>query len=149
MSHVAYASPLVLKPRRSRYLFIYLFCVHALALAVLAAPLNLPLVLRFGIAGVVIISFIWQISRLPPHCLVWEADGDWQLLFADGNEYRGQLHRDSYVSTLLVALRFRLEQGGYRSVVILPDMLDPQSFRRLRVRLYQARLAEVAEDSAV
>lgn len=149
MSHVAYASPLVLEPRRSRYLLIYLVLIHALALAVLAAPLNLSLTLRLAVAAAVVLSFIRQIIRVPPRHLVWESDGDWQLLFQDGSEYTGQLRPDSYVSPLLVILRFQLEQGGYCSVVMLPDILDPQSFRRLRVRLYQARLADTAEESAV
>ena len=149
MSHAAYASPLVLEPRRSRYLFVYLVLIHALALAMLAAPLNLPLALRLGVAGAVVLSFIWQMTRVPPHRLVWQADGDWQLFFAEASERTGQLRPDSYVSPWLVILRFKLEKGGRCGVVIMPDMLDPQSFRRLRVRLYQARLADAAEDTAV
>ena len=149
MSHNAYASPLVLEPRRSRHLLIYLVLIHALALAVIAAPLNLSLTLRLAVAAVVVLSFIRQITRVPPHRLVWQADGDWQLLFADASERTGQLGPDSYVSPWLVILRLKLEKSGRCSVVILPDMLDPQSFRRLRVRLYQTRLAETAEDIAV
>ena len=149
MSHDAYANPLVLEPRRSRYLCIYLGVVHAMALVALTAPINLPLLLRFGIAALVILSFIRQLRRLPPQRLVWEADGEWQLFYADDNISTGQLRPDSYVSTLFVVLCFRLQSGGTRSVVILPDMLDPQSMRRLRVRLFQARLAETAEDTAV
>lgn len=149
MSHDAFASPLVLEPRRSRYLHIYLVLIHALALAVIAAPLNLSLTLRLAVAVVVVLSFIRHITRLPPRRLAWQTDEDWQLLFQDGSERTGQLRPDTYVSPWLVILRFQLEQGGRCSVVILPDMLDPQSFRRLRVRLYQARLAETAEDSAV
>jgi hypothetical protein len=116
---------------------------------VIAAPLNLSLTLRLAVAAAVVLSFVRQITRLPPRRLAWQTDGDWQLLFQDGSDRTGQLRPDTYVSLWLVILRFQLEQGGRCSVVILPDMLDPQSFRRLRVRLYQARLAETAEDSAV
>jgi len=149
MSHAAYASPLVLETGRSRYLTVYLLLVHALALTVIAAPLNLSLTLRLAVAAAVLLSFIWQINRKPPRRLVWESDGDWQLFFADASERTGQLRPDSYVSPWLVILRFKLVKGGRCSVVIMPDMLDPQSFRRLRVRLYQARLADAAEDTAV
>jgi hypothetical protein len=155
MSHVAYASPLALEPGVSRYLKLYLIVIHSMALAVVAAPLNVPVVLRLGIAVVIVISFVWQWRRTREndpariHRLVWEADEDWYLWCNDSTEHVGQLRPDSYVSTLLVILRFQLEQGGRCSVVILPDMLDKQSFRRLRVRLYQARLADAAEDSAV
>jgi hypothetical protein len=149
MSHVAYASPLVLEPGHSRYLIGYLVVIHALALAVLVAPLNLSLALRVILTGVVVISFIWQMTRRRPHRLIWEADGEWQLLYGNGNEYTGQLRPDSYVSTLLVILRFRLEQGGRCTVVMLPDMLDSESFRRLRVRLHQARLADAMAETGM
>lgn len=149
MSHGVFASPLVLEPHRSRYLLIYLLLVHALALLVLVGPIELPAWLRFVMAAAVISSFLWQVSRLPPRRLMWETDDDWQLLFQDGSEQNGELRPDSYVSPLLVVLRFRLPAGGTRSVLILPDMLDRQSFRRLRVRLYQTRLAEAAEETAL
>ena len=45
MSHAAYASPLVLEPGVSRYLILYLIVIHTLALAVVAAPLNIPVAL--------------------------------------------------------------------------------------------------------
>ena len=149
MSQVAYTSPLVLEPRRSRYQFIYLFLVHALALTVLVMPINLSWILRAAIAVLVTISLVWYLRRGLPRRLVWESDGDWQLLMANDNEVTGQLRPDSYVFRLLVILRIQLESGGCATVVILPDMLDPQSFRRLRVRLFQPRLAEATEDTAV
>lgn len=149
MSHGAFASPLVLEPRRSRYLLIYLLLVHALALLVVVLPLNLPVLLRFGIAAAVLISFVWQVSRVSLRYLIWETDGDWQLQEAGGKKIIVRLCPATYVSPILVVLRFQLQSGGTRSVVLLPDMLDRQSFRRLRVRLYQARLAERADDPAV
>ncbi|NNF96564.1 MAG: hypothetical protein HKM94_06540 [Halobacteria archaeon] len=153
MSHAAYASPLVLEPGVSRYLILYLVVIHTLALAVVAAPLNLPVALRFGIAVVILLSFIWQWRRTCKHHparihrLVWEADDDWTLWCNDSTELVGQLRPESYESTLLVILRLQLQQGGQRTVVILPDMLDRQSFRRLRVRLRQVRLADATDET--
>ncbi len=149
MLHAAYTSPLVLEPRRSGYLLLYLLLIHALALTVLVLPIDFSWFLKLAIALAVIISLGWQLRRRPPRRLVWETDGDWQLLLADGKEVTGQLCPDSYVSVLLVILRFRLEQSGRATLVILPDTLDPRTFRRLRVRLFQTRLAETAEDTGV
>ena len=149
MSHGEFASPLVLEPRRSRYLLIYLLFVHALALLVALLPVNLPMLLRFAIGAAVIISFVWQINRVPLQYMIWEADGDWQLYEGDGSTIIARLRPDSYVSPILVVLRFDLLVGRSRTVVILPDMLDRQSFRRLRVRLYQTRLTERADDPAM
>ena len=155
MSHAAYASPLVLEPGVSRYLIFYLIVIHSLALAVVAAPLNLPAIFRFALAVVIVISFVWQWRRTrlndPARIyrLVWEADDDWTLWCNDSSELVGQLRPESYESTWLVILRLQFQQGGRRTIVILPDMLDRQSFRRLRVRLRQARLAEAAEETGV
>lgn len=153
MSHAAYASPLVLEPGVSRYLILYLIVIHSLALAVVAAPLNLPAAIRFALAVVVVFSFVWQWRRARAHDLahihrlVWEVDDDWTLWCNDSTELVGQLRPDSYESIWLVILRLQLQQGGRRTVVLLPDMLDRQSFRRLRVRLRQARLADTADDT--
>ena len=155
MSHAAYASPLVLEPGVSRLLKIYLLVIHTMALSVVIAPLNLPLVLRLGIGLVIVLSFIWQwrhIRKKYPtriHRLVWEVDDDWTLWCNDSTELVGQLRPDSYESTWLVILRLQLQPGGRRTLVLLPDMLDRQSFRRLRVRLRQARLAEATDAAEV
>ena len=155
MSHAAYASPLVLEPGVSRYLILYLIVIHTLALAVVAAPLNIPVALRLAIAVAIVISFIghWRRTRENDpariHRLVWEADDDWTLWCNDSTELVGQLRPDSYESIWLVILRLQLQQGGRRTLVLLPDMLDRQSFRRLRVRLRQARLADATDETAV
>lgn len=155
MSHAAYASPLVLEPGVSRYLIFYLIVIHTLALAVVAAPLNLPAALRFGVAIMIVFSFIrqWRRTRVNDpariHRLVWEADDDWTLWCNYSTELVGQLRSDSYESIWLVILRLQLQQGGRRTLVLLPDMLDRQSFRRLRVRLRQARLADATDETAV
>jgi len=155
MSHTTYVSPLVLEPGISRYLILYLVVIHTLALALVATPLNLPAALRFGIAIMIVISFIWQWRRTRVndpariHRLVWEADDDWALWCNDSTELVGQLRPDSYESTWLVILRLQLQQGGRRTVVILPDMLDQQSFRRLRVRMRQVRLADATDETGV
>ena len=129
--------------------------IHGLALAVVAAPLNLPVALRLGIALVIVISFIWQWRRTRVndpariYRLMWEVDDDWTLWCNDSSELVGQLGPESYESTWLVILRWQLQQGGRRTLVIFPDMLDRQSFRRLRVRLRQVRLAEATDETGV
>jgi len=129
--------------------------IHGLALAVVAAPLNMPAVFRVALAVVIVISFIWQWRRTrlnnPARIyrLMWEVDDDWTLWCNDSSEIVGQLRPESYESTWLVILRLQLQQGGRRTIVILPDMLDRQSFRRLRVRLRQTRLAEATDETGV
>ncbi len=153
MSPAAYASPLVLEPGVSRYLFLYLIAIHVMALAVLVTPLNVSVPVRLVLGVLVGSSFIWQWRRLRANNpsrivrLIWEADDDWTLVCHDTTELVGRLRPETYETTWLVILRWQLQLGGIRSMVILPDMLDRQSFRRLRVRLRQARLADTVEDS--
>ena len=155
MLHAAYASPLVLEPGVSRYLKLYLNVIHALALTVLVTPLNLPLMFRFMLAVIIVGSFIWhwRRSRLNDPArvvrLVWEVDGDWTLWWNDATQRVAQLRPETYESTWLVILHFQLQAGGRLSVVILPDMLDRQSYRRLRVRLRQTRVADMPEETGV
>jgi hypothetical protein len=61
-------------------------------------------------------------------------DGRWRLLRCDGRSLEGWLSPVSYVSSSVVILNIRY---GWRrhSLVILPDAMDGQSLRRLRVHL--------------
>ncbi len=95
-----------------------------------------------------------------PRQAVWHAEGHWTLTLGDGRELPAQLLATTYVTPALVVLNFRLGtgEGGVsprglaswrravarpatllpwtiRSLVLLPDNLDPDLLRRLRVRL--------------
>lgn len=56
------------------------------------------------------------------------------LLHAGGGEMSGQLLPDSLVTPYLAVLQIRTE-SNHRRVLIMPDTLDAQSFRRLRILL--------------
>lgn len=75
--------------------------------------------------------------RLPASCigLVLEGDGA-VLLMRDGVRLTCEILRDSLVTPYLTVLNV-LPQGARfaRSVVVLPDSLDAEQFRQLRVRL--------------
>ncbi|TVR60192.1 MAG: hypothetical protein EA420_14945 [Candidatus Competibacteraceae bacterium] len=68
-------------------------------------------------------------------------DGRWRLETGTGVVCRGQL-TGGYAHPLLMILNFRLEDGGRRSVTLLPDAADPETLRRLRVWLRTRRDAE-------
>lgn len=69
--------------------------------------------------------------------LVWEAHGGWRLALGDGSRVAAHLLPGAYRHPRLTVLRFRA-RGRRRalSAVITPDRVDPEAFRRLRVRLY-------------
>ena len=75
------------------------------------------------------------IARIEPR------DGRWRLKTGAGAEYWARL-TDGYAHPLLVVLNFRLESGGRRSVTLVPDAVDGEALRRLRVWLRTSRDTE-------
>lgn len=64
---------------------------------------------------------------------------------ADGRLAAGQVRRATYVGAALTTVVWRPDGARLsRSILILPDMLPPEDFRRLRVLLRYAR-SDVAE----
>lgn len=119
-----------------------LVLLHAGALALtflLPLPWIVVLVLWLMIVG----SLGWSLGRA---LLKWgavaelieEVAGEWTLRDAAGNTMMTRLLPGSYLHSQLVVLNFaRLNKRWRRYwVVILGDMIDVDSFRHLRVRLF-------------
>ncbi|HUT41831.1 MAG TPA: protein YgfX [Gammaproteobacteria bacterium] len=119
----------------------WLLLVHAAA--ALQLPFTtLPMPAMLLIATGILASLAWhwprQASRAAPGCihsLTWDGDGTCHLQLQDGAMRRATLCRTAFVQPWLVILHLRTGSRLRRQLVILPDMLDPVTFRRLRVRL--------------
>lgn len=66
--------------------------------------------------------------------VVWQAGGEWVVETADSAQRTMRLAPLGYVSAYAVILRLRDERTA-RTLVLLADSLDAETFRRLRVRL--------------
>jgi hypothetical protein len=76
--------------------------------------------------------------RLAPNGLV-------AVTFADGGVRAGHVRSSSYVAARLTAIVWRADGERHsRSILILPDMVPADDFRRLRVMLRYMRNGEVA-----
>lgn len=125
----------------STYFTIALVVSHGAALAVLV-PLALPLWARILLALLVLVSLLyhvwhdaWLLALSSNKTLM--LDGDMILLVArNGDQVTARVLTDSLVTPFITVLNV-LPQGAYlaRSVIILPDSLDSESFRQLRVWL--------------
>ncbi len=137
--------PLALEPVPSRYLFCYGVILHLLALGALLLPMNLPVTIRLGLSAGLLFSLrrLWQHRRGPAEMekIILKADGIWKLVGQQGMDV-GTLREDSYCSRWLVILRFRTRMGRSRQLILLPDSLPADDFRRLRVRLMQIRAGD-------
>ena len=70
----------------------------------------------------------------------------WHVLFCDGRSLVARLTAAAWVSPYLTTLDFVCADGSKRQVLLLPDMLDADAFRRLRVRLRRGDLRVARPD---
>lgn len=111
----------------------YLVLVHGLALlSVMLLPVGVGL--RLCMALLLVVSFMhaWRRQQQPVR-LVWR-DTDWLIRCAD-REHKAELLASSLLTAWLTLLHFKLDSGRRLCVLLLPDALDSDHFRRLRVRL--------------
>jgi toxin CptA len=125
----------------SIYFTIALVASHGAVLAVLV-PLALPLWAKILLVLFVLVSLLyhvwhdaWLLALSSNKTLL--LDGDMILLVArNGDRVTARILADSLVTPFITILNV-LPQGSYlaRSVIILPDSLDAEAFRQLRVWL--------------
>ena len=155
MSSTAYATPLRLELKPSRTLFWLLTFSH-LGAAGLMPTMSLPIWASAFLGLSVAASYLWLMAShaLKRHpgavvSLLWPSGIQWQVRSRNGQEVSAQLSPESFVRPWLTVLLLRPETGGRaRNVVLLPDMVDAEAFRRLRVRLrleYKAGKSAPAE----
>lgn len=134
---------LSIEPRPSRILLIGSVVVHGLA-GVAATVASVPLWVKAGLLASIGLSLAWTgyrygwrrcggfISR------VELLDGRWRLETGDGIQHPAKL-TGGYAQPGIVVLSFRLEGVWRRSVALLPDAVDSETLRRLRVWLRTRR----------
>jgi len=142
MSSSEYAAPLVLAPEPSPLLWRTVLLAH-LALLPLVWVLTLGVGYRLLLTVLLLLSLYLlrqQLRRLP--VLTWDREGSWWWEDAAG-EREVQLAGESVAIPGVVILNFReVERRRRRAVVLLPDTLDRETLRRLRVRLRVERQAD-------
>ena len=157
MSSTAYATPLHLELKPSRTLFWLLTFSH-LGAAGLLPTMALPIWATACLDASVLVSYLWLVAR---HALMrqpgaavsldWPSGTQWQVRFRNGAEVSAVLSPESFVRPWLTVLLLRPVTGGRsRNVVLTPDKLDADAFRRLRVRLrleYKAGKSERPEEA--
>lgn len=134
--------PIELKPRPSSILAWVLGLFHILVIGVILFGVD-PKAAAAVLILLALLSWyrshrlhIRHLGRGAVRRLQWQADGSWLLDDAYGYSHAARLLPSSYLHPRLVLLNFRLEENGRRRyVLLLPDSLDSESLRRLRVRL--------------
>lgn len=124
---------------RSRCLPRALLALHVASMALVALywPFTLASAAWLTLVGA---HGAWQWRRLrraaqPVRRIDIDARGAWRLTCGDGRGLDLRLTHAPLVLPWLVALEFRAADGRRHDLLLLPDMLDADAFRRLRVRL--------------
>ena len=78
---------------------------------------------------------VWRVRTLDVDAVLLDANDNWHLTLADGSVMTARLLGQPFVTAWLTVLRFLLQDGRARTVVMLSDNADADGFRRLRVRL--------------
>jgi toxin CptA len=123
--------------------------ITMLAAATCAVIAMLPLhPTMVGFAMLVVV--VWALDRIhvvalrhgPRAVRQFELRGDLTVIVVtgDGNAFAGRVRRDTYVGARLSTLVWRpFGRWRSRAILLLPDMLPAQDFRRLRVLLRYGR----------
>ncbi len=143
-SSAKYATALSLEPRPSRRFALFTAATHGVAAAVMVSAGMawwIDILLCTLIAASAAYIYMRHVRLTHARAvlrLTWTRHGDWRLVYADGVAQTAELQGDSYVHPWLVVLNFSLQPKGRASVVLFPDSLHEEDFRRLRVRLRTA-----------
>jgi toxin CptA len=127
--------------RSSRQLAALLTAIHVFA-GVGVWLLSLPLVWR-GLPLIALAASLasfwgrWRGGRLHVAALAWAQSGEIRVLSRADDDWRdAALTQGGYVSSWLTVIPLRIDgESRPRHLALLPDMLDADSYRRLRVFL--------------
>ncbi len=126
-----------LKPSRRLGLLLAGFLLLALV-AVQRAALPAGMQVALGLVAAGLVLWGWRRAGVPAVLRVG-ADGRLQCL-DDAAEWRDiEVLGESFVSTRLIVLRYRLADGPPQTLTLLSDSGDADGLRRLRVSLRWAR----------
>ncbi|HAJ92249.1 MAG TPA: hypothetical protein DCO71_06495 [Gammaproteobacteria bacterium] len=136
-----YATPLHLDIGPSRLLGGWVILVHGMPLLmwpVLQSGSWLVLAVFSALLFSLVRSWRLQVSRHHPDAvcsMVWRAEKDCLLGLHSGEQAKVSMRPRAFILPWLVILHFNSRQRRMRHLVLLPDMLDREVFRKLRVRL--------------
>lgn len=137
---------LSLKPRAPLSLSLIVGALHAFA--AVAILLSVPASWSWLAMLPVLVSSVAMFTRERPGTLAFGADGALWLEFPDGG-LAGTVGARRYVSRYLVILPWRHPAGHCLHLVLVPDMFEPDAFRRIRLWALWGRVGNAAPEPAV
>lgn len=132
-----------LRLNTSNYLSVLLLLNHLGAISILSLLDLVQWLWQLSVAGCVVSLLLllryhaWRVSAQSVHELWPLTGGQWALRDRQGEIKIARLCAESVVTRCITVLNFKVKgQRRVVSVVICPDAVDSESFRRLRVWLF-------------
>ena len=136
-----FQGPVHLDVQPSVWLPRVIVAVHLIMLATLTLAYP-PSISRNLLLGAVALHGLWlalRLRRVPARLAIarleLSARHTWRVVFCDGHSVEARLRRAALVSPLMTTLSLHCADGVRCEVVLLPDRVDADAYRRLRVRL--------------
>ncbi len=135
-----FTGPIRIRPESSTWLAVGLTLAHtgALVIAVLLPwPAWAKVLLALALAASLHWSLAWHVLHRGDSITeaILQGDGSWTVKTGRAEAQPATLAPDSVVTLHLTVLVFKLADGRRRSLLVLSDNIDPETHRRLRVRL--------------
>jgi len=141
MSSNRFVTPVLIRPEPSVYLAILLAGTHLCAMALLPL-LSLILGAKIIFAGLIALSLtyflrihIFQMGRKAVREVLWQSAGFLKIKDGQGHECAVELGNSIFVHPRLVILNLCESDGYRRALLLFTDSTDPESLRRLRLRV--------------
>ena len=129
-----YATPLEVEINTSRSL-IWLVLLITVIAVVCVILLSVEVIVKLLACLVIAVAGYFAVAKNNQYRqLIWYEDNHW-MVKSDISDVKAVLLPDSYVSPWLTILCFRTDDSKKLSVMIFPDAINPEQFRRLRGRL--------------
>ena len=136
-----FTTTLKITPACSKQFVVVLSIITLVAIVVLAMT---PMGVLLKSAGFVVI-LVWYALTVREHCLhqgrvairtaILRTDDSWLVLFESEDPVKAELLPDCLVQPWLTVLQFKIPNRRRKSLILLRDNVDVDTFRRLRVRL--------------
>jgi toxin CptA len=129
--------PLTVSLRPSRRLGVLLVFAHLCAVAA-AWLITIPWSIKLALFAAILASAGYQLFRLTGQGrirrLILKDDGHLEFSRVDGSGGEARIHPQTTVTSLLAVLLLR-QEGRIEALVLLPDALNAEDFRLLRLWL--------------
>jgi len=150
MSLHKYNKQLNLDLKPSKFLFYFIVFIHLLALSVLLLGVNI----HFGILMIIsIFIFISMYFSLVQNSSIKFKiyikniqslkDMEWRLENSDMQSDIAELQKNWFILSGLLILYFKIDNAKNKTIIILPDMINKNDLRQLKLYLNQINLKSI------